>query len=94
MGVLIGKPVPDFTAAAVLGNGEIVGEYPCSEAMKGKYDLVFFYPLGFIFVCPSELIALDHRMDRLKDLGVEVCAVFIDAQFIHNAWRNTAISDT
>jgi len=93
MGVLVGKPAPDFDVAAVLGTGEIVGSYKRSEAMAGKYGLVFFYPLDFTFVCPSELIALDHRMDKFRDLGVEVVAVSIDSQFTHNAWRNTAVKD-
>lgn len=93
MGVLVGKPAPDFDVAAVLGTGEIVESYKRSEAMKGKYGLVFFYPLDFTFVCPSELIALDHRMDKFRELGVEVVAVSIDSQFTHNAWRNTAIND-
>lgn len=93
MGVLVGKKAPDFTAAAVLGNGEIVDNYNLTEALKGKYGLVFFYPLDFTFVCPSELIALDHRMDEFKARNVEVVAVSIDSQFTHNAWRNTAIND-
>ncbi|OOV88143.1 peroxiredoxin [Oceanospirillum linum] len=93
MGVLVGKKAPDFTAAAVLGNGEIVDNYNLTEALKGKFGLVFFYPLDFTFVCPSELIALDHRMDEFKARGVEVVAVSIDSQFTHNAWRNTAIND-
>jgi peroxiredoxin 2/4 len=93
MGVLVGKPAPDFNVAAVLGSGEIVDSYKRSEAMKGKYGLVFFYPLDFTFVCPSELIALDHRMDKFRELGVEVVAVSIDSQFTHNAWRNTAVKD-
>jgi peroxiredoxin 2/4 len=93
MGVLVGKPAPDFDVAAVLGTGQIVDSYKRSEAMAGKYGLVFFYPLDFTFVCPSELIALDHRMDKFRELGVEVVAVSIDSQFTHNAWRNTAIKD-
>ena len=93
MGVLVGKPAPDFDVAAVLGTGEIVDSYKRSDAMSGKYGLVFFYPLDFTFVCPSELIALDHRMDKFRELGVEVVAVSIDSQFTHNAWRNTAIAD-
>ncbi len=93
MGVLVGKKAPDFTVAAVLGDGSIVDEFTLSEAIKGKYGLVFFYPLDFTFVCPSELIALDHRMDKFKEMGVEVIAVSIDSQFTHNAWRNTAIND-
>jgi peroxiredoxin (alkyl hydroperoxide reductase subunit C) len=93
MGVLVGKPAPDFDVAAVLGTGEIVDSYKRSEAMAGKYGLVFFYPLDFTFVCPSELIALDHRMDKFRELGVEVVAVSIDSQFTHNAWRNTPVND-
>ena len=93
MGVLVGKPAPDFDVAAVTGSGEILGSYKRSAAMQGKYGLVFFYPLDFTFVCPSELIALDHRMDKFRALGVEVVAVSIDSQFTHNAWRNTAIKD-
>ena len=93
MGVLVGKLAPDFDVAAVLGSGQIVDSYKRSEAMAGKYGLVFFYPLDFTFVCPSELIALDHRMDKFRALGVEVVAVSIDSQFTHNAWRNTAVKD-
>jgi peroxiredoxin (alkyl hydroperoxide reductase subunit C) len=93
MGVLVGKPAPDFTVPAVLGDGTIVDEFTLSDAIKGKYGLVFFYPLDFTFVCPSELIALDHRMDAFKERGVEVISVSIDSHFTHNAWRNTAIND-
>lgn len=93
MSVLVGKQAPDFDVPAVLGNGEIVDSFKLSEAIKGKYGLVFFYPLDFTFVCPSELIALDHRMDDFKARNVEVVAVSIDSHFTHNAWRNTAIND-
>ncbi|MFY0700041.1 MAG: peroxiredoxin [Bermanella sp.] len=93
MSVLVGKKAPDFTVSAVLGDGSIVDEFTLSEAIKGKYGLVFFYPLDFTFVCPSELIALDHRMDKFKELGVEVIGVSIDSHFTHNAWRNTPIND-
>ena len=62
MGVLVGKPAPDFTAAAVLGNGQIVESFNLKTAIKDKYAVLFFYPLDFTFVCPSELIAFDHRM--------------------------------
>ena len=93
MGVLVGKPAPDFTAAAVLGNGEIVDTYNLAEAIKGKKAVVFFYPLDFTFVCPSELIAFDHRYEEFQKRGVEVIGVSIDSQFSHNAWRNTAVAD-
>jgi peroxiredoxin (alkyl hydroperoxide reductase subunit C) len=91
MTVLVGKPAPDFTVAAVLGTGEIVDSYNFAEATKGKYALVFFYPLDFTFVCPSELIALDNKVENFKSRNVEVISVSIDSQFTHNAWRNTPV---
>ena len=93
MSVLVGRPAPDFTAAAVLGSGEIVDSFNLAEAIKGKKAVVFFYPLDFTFVCPSELLAFDHRMEEFKSRGVEVIGVSIDSQFSHNAWRNTAVND-
>lgn len=93
MGVLVGRKAPDFTAAAVLGNGEIVEDFNFAEATKGKPTVVFFYPLDFTFVCPSELIAFDHRLDEFKKRGVEVIGVSIDSHFTHNAWRNTDIKN-
>ncbi|MEW5009029.1 MAG: peroxiredoxin [Cycloclasticus sp.] len=93
MSVLVGKKAPDFTAPAVLGDGSIVDSFTLSDAIKGKTAVVFFYPLDFTFVCPSELIAFDHRMDEFKKRGVEVIGVSIDSHFTHNAWRNTAIND-
>tara|TARA_R110001592_G_scaffold122282_1_gene328807 strand:+ start:2413 stop:3018 length:606 start_codon:yes stop_codon:yes gene_type:complete len=91
MGVLVGKAAPDFTAGAVLGNGEIVDAFTLSDNIKGKKAVVFFYPLDFTFVCPSELIAFDHRLNEFKKRGVEVIGVSIDSVFTHNAWRNTPV---
>jgi len=93
VGVLVGKQAPDFTTAAVLGNGEIVEDYNFANATKDKYAVVFFYPLDFTFVCPSELIAFDHRLEEFKKRNVEVIGVSIDSHFTHNAWRNTPIND-
>ena len=93
MSVLVVKPAPDFTCNAVLGNGEIVDNFNLAETIKGKIGLVFFYPLDFTFVCPSELLAVDHRMDKFKELGVEVIGVSIDSHFTHNAWRNTDVNN-
>ena len=92
MGVLVGKKAPDFTVPAVMGDGTIVDEFTLSEAIRGKYGIVFFYPLDFTFVCPSELIALDHRIDAFKERNVEVIGVSIDSHFTHNAWRNTPVN--
>ena len=91
MSVLVGRPAPDFTAPAVLGSGEIVDGYNLSEAINGKYAVIFFYPLDFTFVCPSELIAFDHRYQAFAERGVEVIGVSIDSHFTHNAWRNTPV---
>ncbi|WP_374347012.1 peroxiredoxin [Chitinimonas sp.] len=91
MAVLVNKKAPDFTAGAVLGNGEIVDSYTLSAATKGKYAVVFFYPLDFTFVCPSELIAFDHRLEEFKARNVEVIGVSIDSVFTHSAWRNTPV---
>ncbi|MCW7554695.1 MULTISPECIES: peroxiredoxin [Endozoicomonas] len=93
MGVLVGKKAPDFTVPAVLGDGTIVDEFSLSEAIRGKYGILFFYPLDFTFVCPSELIALDHRIDAFKERKVEVIGVSIDSHFTHNAWRNTPVNE-
>ncbi|HLD84422.1 MAG TPA: peroxiredoxin C [Coxiellaceae bacterium] len=89
--MLVTRPAPDFTVPAVLSSGEIVNQYHFKKETEGKYALVFFYPLDFTFVCPSELIALDHAMPEFKSRGVEVIAVSIDSQFTHNAWRNTPV---
>ena len=93
MSVLVGKPAPDFTAAAIMGNGELVNEFQLSSQIKGKYGLLFFYPLDFTFVCPTELIALDHRHDDFVKRNVNVIGISIDSQYTHLAWRNTPIDN-
>ncbi|MGJ8669182.1 MAG: peroxiredoxin [Oceanococcus sp.] len=90
MSVLVGRPAPDFTAAAVLGDGSIVEDFKLSD-YKGKYVVIFFYPLDFTFVCPSEIIAHDHRVAAFEERGVQVIGVSIDSQFTHHAWRNTPV---
>lgn len=85
----VGQQFHDFTAPAVLADGSIKDQLTLSSVIKDKYALLLFYPLDFTFVCPSELIALDHRMDEFKARGVEVFGISIDSHFTHNAWRNT-----
>ena len=87
--VLVTRQAPDFTSSAVLGNGEIVDNFNFKKHVNGKAAVLFFYPLDFTFVCPSELIAFDHRYEEFKKRGVEVVGVSIDSEFTHNAWRNT-----
>lgn len=91
MGVLVGKQAPEFTAPAVLGSGESVDAFNFAEATKGKYAVVFFYPLDFTFVCPSELIAFDHRFEEFKKRNVEIIGVSIDSHHTHRAWRETPV---
>ncbi|MGY4677256.1 peroxiredoxin C [Pasteurella sp. P03HT] len=91
--VLVTRQAPDFTAAAVLGNGEIVENFNFKQHIAGKAAVVFFYPLDFTFVCPSELIAFDHRYEEFKKRGVEVVGVSIDSAFSHNAWRKTLVEN-
>ncbi|HEJ3686885.1 TPA: peroxiredoxin [Pseudomonas aeruginosa] len=90
MSVLVNKQAPDFTAAAVLGDGSIVDAFQLSS-LRGKYVVLFFWPLDFTFVCPSEIIAHNNRMDKFRELGIEVVGVSIDSQFTHHAWRSTPV---
>ncbi len=87
---LIGKKAPDFTAQAVLADDQIVN-LTLSEHLKGSYGLIFFYPLDFTFVCPSEIIAFSNRISRFEELGVKVVGVSVDSQFSHFAWRQTPV---
>ncbi len=90
MSVLVGRQAPDFEAAAVLPDGSIVEDFKLSD-LRGKYTVLFFWPLDFTFVCPSEIIAHDHRVAAFEERGVQVVGVSIDSQFTHYAWRNTPV---
>jgi len=83
---IIGRAAPDFTAEAVV-NGEF--KSISLSQYKGKYVVLFFYPLDFTFVCPTEIIAFSDRMDDFKQLDVVVLAASTDSQFAHLAWINT-----
>ena len=87
--VLVGQPAPDFTAKAVLPDGNLVDNFHLAEVIEDKYALLFFYPLDFTFVCPSELIALDNHYDEFKKRDIEVIGISIDSHYTHYAWRNT-----
>jgi peroxiredoxin (alkyl hydroperoxide reductase subunit C) len=93
MSILVGRKAPDFIAPAVLENGDIVDQFQLSETIKGKYAIVFFYPLDFTFVCPSELIALNNRIAEFRQRNTIVIGVSIDSQFTHNAWRKTPVNE-
>ncbi len=90
MSVLVNKPAPDFTAVAVMPDGSFKEDFKLSD-YRGKYVVLFFYPLDFTFVCPSELIAFDHRIKEFEDRNVQVIGCSVDSQFSHWAWRNTPV---
>ena len=92
MTTLVTQQAPDFTAAAVLANNTIVEDFTLSQ-FKGKHVVLFFYPLDFTFVCPSEIIAFNKQLDAFKSRGVELIGVSVDSQFSHYAWKNTAPKD-
>lgn len=93
MAVLVGKPAPDFTAAAVMGDNSIVEKFNLKAHIKGKNAVLFFYPLDFTFVCPSEIIAFDNRLSDFQNRGVEVIGVSVDSHFTHLAWKQTPVNN-
>ncbi len=89
MSVLVQKNAPDFKATAVMPDNNFkdisLADY------KGKYVVLFFYPLDFTFVCPSEIIAFDHKLAEFKERGAEVLGCSVDSHFTHLAWKNTPV---
>jgi peroxiredoxin 2/4 len=91
MSAKVGKPAPDFTmkvakpgdTAATVGSPVSLADY------KGKWLVLFFYPLDFTFVCPTEITALSDRYSEFEEIGADVLGVSIDSQFSHMAWMNT-----
>jgi len=89
MCTLVTKEAPDFTAQAVMPDNTIKEDFTLSS-LRGKHVVLFFYPLDFTFVCPTEIIAFNRKLDAFKERGVEVVGISIDSQFSHFAWKNTA----
>ncbi len=91
MSVLVTQPAPDFKVQAVMPDGTFqevgLADY------RGKYVLLFFYPLDFTFVCPTEIIAFSDRIQEFEALGVQVLGASIDSHYTHLAWRNTPRSE-
>ncbi len=90
MCTLVTKQAPDFTATAVMPNNSFKEDFTLSS-YKGKYVCLFFYPLDFTFVCPSEILAFDKKLDEFKKRNCEVIAVSVDSQFTHFAWKQTPV---
>lgn len=93
MGVLVGKPAPDFTLPAVLGDGGVVEDFTLSEAIRGRPALLFFYPLDFSTVSPGELRALEARRSEFEKRDAAVIALSIDSVHSHVAWRRAPVAE-
>ena len=90
MAVLVTKEAPDFTATAVMPDGTFNDKFKLSN-FRGRYVILFFYPLDFTFVCPSEIIAFDHQLEEFSRRDCEVIGASVDSHFSHWAWRNTPV---
>jgi len=91
--MLVTKQAPDFTATAVLADGSIVDNFNLMSNLGTNGAVLFFYPLDFTFVCPSEIIAFSHRIEDFTSRGINVIGVSVDSQFSHFAWRETPINN-
>ena len=91
MAVLVGKEAPDFTATAVMPDNSFNDKFNLRSFLKGKTGVLFFYPLDFTFVCPSEIIAFHNKIKEFKTRNTEVIGVSVDSHFSHLAWKNTPV---
>lgn len=91
LNTLVTQAAPDFTANAVMPDNSF-GSITLS-ALKGKYVVLFFYPLDFTFVCPSEILAFNKKVAEFKEKNCELIGVSVDSRFTHLAWKNTAIEN-
>lgn len=93
MSVKVTQPAPDFTATAVMPDNSFNEKFQLSDYKGKKYVLLFFYPLDFTFVCPSEIIAFDRRIKEFEDRNCQVIGVSVDSHFTHWAWKNTPLEN-
>ncbi|SKB59791.1 peroxiredoxin [Malaciobacter marinus] len=89
--MIVTKKAPDFTATAVLADGQIVEDFNLYNNIGEKGAVLFFWPLDFTFVCPSEIIAFSKRVEEFKERGIQVIGCSIDSEFSHFAWRETPV---
>lgn len=89
---LIRQSAPDFTAEAVLADNKIVTDFKLSQ-YKGKYVVLLFYPLDFTFVCPTEILAFNEKLNDLKQRDTELIGISVDSVYTHLAWKKTPVSE-
>ena len=90
--MLVTKKAPNFKAPAVLADNQIVNDFELSRNLGRNGAVVFFWPKDFTFVCPSEIIAMDHRVKAFAEKGFNVIGVSIDSDVVHFAWKNTPVN--
>ena len=88
MSVLVGKMAPDFTASAVMPDNTINDKFNFITYTKGKVGILFFWPADFSFVCPSEIIAFNNKLEDFEALGATLVGCSVDSKFVHLAWKN------
>ena len=93
MAVLVGKKAPSFNAPAVVNGGEFVEDFSLEQFIGKKYVLFFFYPADFTFVCPTEIIAFQEKMDEFNDRNVAVVGCSVDSKHSHWKWLQTELKD-
>lgn len=91
MSLLVTQPAPDFTATAVMPDNSFKEDFSLSD-YRGKYVLLFFYPLDFTFVCPTEILAFNRGVEAFKEANCELVGISIDSHFSHLAWKNTPVN--
>lgn len=92
MSVLVGKKAPDFNAKAVINGNVIIDDFSLNQ-FKGKYVVLFFYPLDFTFVCPTELLAFQDKLAEFESKNVQVIGVSVDSEFSHWKWLQTPLNE-
>jgi peroxiredoxin (alkyl hydroperoxide reductase subunit C) len=92
MSLIVTNPAPDFTATAVMPDNSFKEDFTLSD-FRGKYVLLFFYPLDFTFVCPSEILAFDKAVKEFAENNCQIIGISIDSHFSHLAWKNTRVND-
>lgn len=92
MNIFIGKDAPDFTAKAVMPDDSIDTNFNLRNYLKGHKGVLFFYPLDFTFVCPSEIIAFNNRLGEFNSRGAKVISVSVDSHFAHHAWKSMSVT--
>lgn len=93
MNKFIGQQAPDFTAKTVMPSNDIDANFNLKEYLNGQKGILFFYPLDFTFVCPSEIIAFNNRLKEFSDRNTKIIAVSVDSHFSHHAWKSMPVHE-